>query len=138
MTATGTEQTTPAGPEPVAPAEGGKSTMKIAIPVTQGMLSMHFGHCEEFALIDVDREKREIRGSTIVAAPPHEPGRLPAWLKEQGADLVITGGMGRRAQDLFSQSGVQVIVGARSAEPEAVVRSYLDGTLEAGANVCDH
>jgi len=52
--------------------------------------------------------------------------------------LVIAGGMGRRAQDLFARSGIEVIVGAPAAPPEELVRAYLAGELEAGENVCDH
>ncbi|NLF18973.1 MAG: ATPase, partial [Lentisphaerae bacterium] len=28
--------------------------MRLAIPIADGRLSLHFGHCESFALIDVD------------------------------------------------------------------------------------
>lgn len=114
------------------------STMKIAMPVADGKLSMHFGHAAEFALIEVDMEKKEILGSELLAAPPHEPGRLPAWLHDNGANLIITGGMGRRAQALFQDSGIEVIVGASSEAPEKVVRAYLDGDLVTGSNICDH
>ncbi len=118
--------------------ERGGSSMKVAIPVTDGRLSMHFGHSEQFAIIEVDRDKKEIRGSELIEAPPHEPGLLPVWLREHGADLIITGGMGRRAQTLFHESGIEVIVGAPAAEPENVVRDYLAGTLVTGSNICDH
>lgn len=114
------------------------STMKIAMPVAEGALSMHFGHAAEFALIEVDREKREILGSEMLAAPPHEPGRLPAWLHDKGANLIITGGMGRRAQSLFQDNGIEVIIGASSEAPEKVARAYLDGNLVTGSNICDH
>jgi ATP-binding protein involved in chromosome partitioning len=114
------------------------SSMKVAIPVTDGKLSMHFGHSEKFAIIDVDRDKKEIRSSELIEAPPHEPGLLPVWLRERGADLIITGGMGRRAQALFHDSGIEVIVGAPAAEPEKVVHDYLVGTLVTGSNICDH
>jgi ATP-binding protein involved in chromosome partitioning len=114
------------------------STMKIAMPVANGALSMHFGHAAEFAVVEVDMEKKEILGSEILSAPPHEPGRLPAWLHENGANLIITGGMGRRAQALFQEGGIEVIVGASSEAPEKVVRSYLDGDLVTGSNICDH
>jgi ATP-binding protein involved in chromosome partitioning len=115
----------------------GKS-MKIAIPVSDGRLSMHFGHCERFAVLDVDPESKTIRGREDLEAPPHEPGLLPRWLAEKGANLIIAGGMGRRAQDLFAQNGIQVIVGASAGSPEAVVGDYLSGTLKTGQNVCDH
>jgi predicted Fe-Mo cluster-binding NifX family protein len=46
--------------------------------------------------------------------------------------------MGGRAQALFSQNGIQVVVGAPAEEPEGLVAAYLDGTLKSGPNVCDH
>jgi ATP-binding protein involved in chromosome partitioning len=129
-------ETAPAATSPARKEEDGD--MKIAIPVVQGRLSMHFGHCDEFVIVDVDPVKREILGSETVDAPPHEPGLLPVWLKELGADLIITGGMGSRAQMLFKEKGIDVMVGASSDEPEAIVKAYLDGTLATGTNICDH
>jgi predicted Fe-Mo cluster-binding NifX family protein len=126
----------------VAPAQASKkgngTTMRVAIPVANGQLCMHFGHCEEFALVDVDQETKTIQGQTRMTPPAHEPGVLPAWIKEQGADLVIAGGMGQRAQQIFAQHGVQVLVGAPAEAPEVVVQAYLDGNLQTGDNVCDH
>jgi ATP-binding protein involved in chromosome partitioning len=113
-------------------------TMKIAIPLAAGRLAMHFGHCEQFALIDVDTEKKEITGKSFETPPAHEPGALPKWLGEIGATAIIAGGMGSRAQSLFQQNGIEVIVGAASEEPEKIVAAYLEGTLEAGDNICDH
>ena len=112
--------------------------MKIAIPITGDVLSAHFGHCETFALIDVDPEAKKILRRTDIEPPPHEPGLLPSWLKKQGANLIIAGGMGRRAQDLFAESKIAVLVGAPSEQPEKLAADYLNGTLTTGENVCDH
>ena len=113
-------------------------TMKIAIPTVDGKLCMHFGHCEQFALVEVDDESQGVIGTRYLAPPAHEPGVLPRWLGEQGADVIIAGGMGQRAQGLFAQSGIKVVVGAPAEMPEDIVAAYLSGTLEAGQNVCDH
>ncbi len=112
--------------------------MKIAIPVANGTLSMHFGHCEKFVMVDVDPENKTILGTTELDPPPHEPGVLPRWLGEQGTDLIIAGGMGQRAQNLFTQQNISVIVGASSETPEELVRDYLKGSLATGTNACDH
>lgn len=112
--------------------------MKIAIPLADGKLAIHFGHCERFALIDADLAGRRITGRQDIAAPPHEPGLLPPWLAEQGANLIIAGGMGQRAISLFAGHGIQVITGAPAESPEQLVEAYLAGTLQAGQNVCDH
>jgi len=110
--------------------------MKFAIPLAEGKLTAHFGHCQEFALVDV--EDNAIKNKETLVPPPHEPGVLPHWLKEQGANVIIAGGMGARALDLFTQNNIKVIVGASALTPEELVQQYLDNSLQTGANVCDH
>ncbi len=112
--------------------------MKVAIPVAEGQLCMHFGHCEIFEVIDVDPETKTIKGKSSLKPPPHQPGVLPPFLADQGVTLVIAGGMGQRAINLFEERGIHVIVGAPAADPEKLVMSYLDGSLASGQNVCDH
>ena len=112
--------------------------MRIAIPLTNGSLAQHFGHCEHFAFIDVDTTKKEILGSAREAAPEHEPGLLPRWLRDRGVSLVIAGGMGSRARTLFAQAGVEVLTGAESQEPEVIASNYLSAVLVTGENSCDH
>ncbi len=112
--------------------------MKIAIPVTDGKLSVHFGHCEEFAILDADLESKTVTDTDTLAAPPHEPGLLPRWLAEKGAEMIIAGGMGGRAQGLFKEQRIAVLVGAPSDTPETIVNAWLQGVLETGDNVCDH
>ena len=112
--------------------------MRIAIPVSQGNLDPHFGHCKFFTLIDVDPEGRKIITSTTVDAPPHEPGLLPAWLAKQGTDVVLAGGMGSRAIQLFTDQGVKVIVGVPQLDPDSLAIAYLAGEIGEGANACDH
>jgi predicted Fe-Mo cluster-binding NifX family protein len=112
--------------------------MRIAIPVADGRLAQHFGHCEKFALVDVDPATKEITSSTEVEAPEHQPGLLPPWLKERGVNLVIAGGMGSRAYTLFQAASIEVLTGAPAESAATLVRQYLDGTLVTGANACDH
>lgn len=112
--------------------------MRYAIPVTNGKVAAHFGHCDQFAMIDVDPSAREVVGTEFLQPPTHEPGVLPAWLAEQGASVVIAGGMGSRAQALFAQNRIEVIVGAEGDEPEQIVQAHLAGTLATGQNICDH
>ena len=102
--------------------------MRIAIPLADDRLSPHFGHCEAFALV----------AQAMVRAPDHQPGLLPRWLAEHDASVIIAGGMGMRAQQLFAQENITVVVGAPRETPEAIVRAYLAGTLATGDNLCDH
>jgi predicted Fe-Mo cluster-binding NifX family protein len=112
--------------------------MRIAIPLADGKLAMHFGHCASFALLDVNFDEKKILQREDVDAPPHEPGLLPKWLAERGANMIIAGGMGQRAQSLFTENGIDVMLGAPAETPEKLVADYLAGALQSGANVCDH
>jgi Mrp family chromosome partitioning ATPase/predicted Fe-Mo cluster-binding NifX family protein len=119
------------------PAKDGQQ-MRIVVPVTNGVMSSHFGHCERFFLFDVSGDGKSVGQRQELKPPPHEPGTFPKWLHEQGATIIIAGGMGSRAQSLFNQNDIQVVVGANGGEPDAIVRSFLDGCLETNANICDH
>jgi ATP-binding protein involved in chromosome partitioning len=112
--------------------------MKIAVPATGGMLSSHFGHCEQFVLFDVGQDGKLAGKPQAVTPPPHEPGTFPKWLHEQGATVIIAGGMGSRAQGLFAQNSIEVVAGASGGAPEALVQDFLAGRLVTGANICDH
>ena len=70
--------------------------------------------------------------------PAHEPGVLPRWLGEKGVNIIIAGGMGSRAQNLFAEQNIEVVVGAPAEAPDAIVNAYLAGSLQAGDNICDH
>jgi len=112
--------------------------MRFAIPVSGGVMSPHFGHCEQFALIDVDETTKTIVRKQLVASPGHQPGLLPVWLAEEGVSAVLAGGMGSRAQALFQENHIDVIVGVMESDPEKAVLNYLSGSLTTGGNVCDH
>jgi ATP-binding protein involved in chromosome partitioning len=112
--------------------------MRYAVPVSGGIVSPHFGHCEHFALIDVDEPAKKILKKELVPSPGHQPGLLPEWLAEQGVSVVIAGGMGSRAQSLFQQHRIGVIIGAMESDPEKAVLNHLNGMLAIGDNICDH
>lgn len=112
--------------------------MRYAIPVSGGVVATHFGHCEQFAIIDVDEESKEVLEKEMVSSPGHEPGLLPQWLAEAGVSVVLAGGMGSRAQNLFAQNHIDVVVGVLESDPEKALIAYLDGALDTGGNICDH
>jgi len=91
----------------------GDNKMRIAVPLAQGKLSLHFGHCDQFAIFDIDDNLKKIINRKDETPPAHEPGVLPRWLHENNVNVIIAGGMGQRAQQLFTQ-------------------------LETGDNICDH
>jgi ATP-binding protein involved in chromosome partitioning len=112
--------------------------MRYAVPTSQGRLAAHFGHCDQFAIIDTDEATGAIVRKELLNSPGHEPGLLPVWLAEEGVSAVIAGGMGSRAQMLFRENRIEVIVGAMGDDPEQIVRDHVRGMLATGGNICDH
>jgi len=112
--------------------------MRFAVPVTDGKVSAHFGHCSHFALFDVDDKTKTIVRREVIPSPGHQPGFLPGWLAEEGVSVVIASGMGSRAQGLFKENRIEVVVGAVGDDPEKAVLDYLRGDLAIGDNICDH
>lgn len=109
---------------------------RIAVPTSEGVLDAHFGHCAQFAMVDI--ENSEVKEVSYITPPPHQPNILPPWVAEQGATDIIAGGMGQRAIHLFNENGVNVFVGAPKLTPEELVKGFLDKSLSFSANYCDH
>lgn len=108
--------------------------MLIAIPKEGDYVCPHFGHCEQFVLY----EKEAGKIKAIIDNPGHTPGFLPVFLKEQGVHLVIAGGMGGRAQELFAEQGIETIVGISGTVDDAI-QKYEQGLLVSTGQVCsDH
>ncbi|OHB60204.1 MAG: ATPase, partial [Planctomycetes bacterium RBG_13_46_10] len=104
--------------------------MKIAIPLTNGKLSEHFGHCRQFMIADVNTDTKTVTNKQLLTPPPHEPGVLPSWLAGLNVECLIAAGIGQRAIQLFNQNNIKVTVGVRSDEPDNLITQYLNQTLE--------
>lgn len=111
--------------------------LKIAVPTYGGFFSAHFGGADRFAIFEVDDQAGTIVCETSAAPPPHEQGSFPMWLKEQGCQVVLAGGMGPRAIQMLEGFGIQTVVGVQGGgEPEAVVKEFIAGRLEASGQSC--
>ena len=107
--------------------------MKIEVASENGMVTEHFGHCESFMIFDT--EKNQIIKSETIPNPGHKPGFLPNFLNDKGVKVIISGGMGSGAIDIFNEKGIEVIVGA-SGDAKAAVEQYLQGMLQSTGSVC--
>ena len=112
--------------------------MRVAVPCEGQQVSAHFGHASHFAFFDADPDTGQVEGEQVVGAPPHQPGLLPPWLAQHGANVILAGGMGGRARDLFGQHGITVVTGIQESSPKRAVELYLAGQLATRANPCDH
>lgn len=109
--------------------------MIIAVATQDGAVAAHFGRCSEYTIVEV--EDGSVVDTKTVPNPGHEPGVLPGFLADQGAECMIAGGMGPRAQNLFARLDIDVVVGA-TGPVDAVVRDHIRGCLEIGDDLCDH
>lgn len=107
--------------------------MKIATASEGKTVTGHFGHCEGFTIFETENGK--ITGSEFVPNPGHRPGFLPVFLHEKGVRVIISGGMGQGAVEIFNEKGVEVITGA-SGLCEDAVNSYLQGKLKSTGSIC--
>jgi predicted Fe-Mo cluster-binding NifX family protein len=112
---------------------GGLNKMKIAISTDGDFVSAHFGRCPCFTIAEIDGGKLIDRQT--IDNPGHHPGFLPQFLHQRGVSCIIAGGMGRRAEDLFAQAGIQTIMGVSGGIDE-VIDKIIKGTLEGGESLC--
>jgi ATP-binding protein involved in chromosome partitioning len=108
----------------------------FAIPTLNGQLTQHFGHCEKFAIVETDNNK--IVKEELITPPVHQPGVYPKFLADYGVKVIIAGGMGQKAQDLFAQNNIEVHYGVNADSPSNLVKLYLEKELKTGHNLCDH
>jgi predicted Fe-Mo cluster-binding NifX family protein len=103
-----------------------------------GIVAQHFGRCPYYTLIDM--EDNTIQTVTVTPNPyftSHQPGEVPAFIKAQGADMLITGGMGQRAIAFFEQFGIQTFTGA-AGMVSAALEAALDGDLSEAVPCAGH
>jgi predicted Fe-Mo cluster-binding NifX family protein len=109
--------------------------MKIAISTDSGFVSAHFGRCPAYTLVEI--QDGRIIQRTEIPNPEHQPGFLPVYLSQKGVNVIIAGGMGPRAQDLFAEKNIQTIIGVQGKIDE-VIEKFLRQELESGQDLCDH
>jgi predicted DNA-binding protein (UPF0251 family)/predicted Fe-Mo cluster-binding NifX family protein len=113
-----------------------KNFKKIAFPTNDKLhVDAHFGHALLFVVYTI--ENNTVINKELVTPPPHTPGSIPQFLANLNVDVIITGGMGQMAVDLFQQNNIDVILGAKGAIEENL-EEYLGGFLNSTGTSCDH
>lgn len=108
--------------------------MKIAVANDGVHVSAHFGHCEgwkTWVVLD-----GQLTNPDFLKNPGHQRGFLPKLLAEHGVNVIIAGGMGANAQQLFHEHGVQIATGAAGLAEE-VARKFASGQLKSEESVCN-
>lgn len=107
--------------------------MKAAISTDGEYVSIHFGRCPSFTIVDM--QDGCVMTKTEIPNPGHRTGFLPQYLHEKGVECIVAGGMGGRAVDLFEQFQIRPILGFTGTIEEAI-NGLLDGSLESGESLC--
>lgn len=107
--------------------------MKIAIASEEKYVSGHFGHCEGFTMYNLEGKK--VIKKEFVPNPGHKPGYLPVFLKENNVNVIIAGGMGATAQELFKENNIEVIVGVEGICDD-VIENFINSELKSTGSVC--
>lgn len=110
--------------------------MRIVVPMIAGHFSNHFGGADSFGLFEIDEAQKTIVSKTVAPAPPHEQGSFPEWVRAQGAQVILAGGMGPRAVGIFEQHGIRVVSGVEGGDPVAIVGAFLSGELKSTGASC--
>ncbi|MDD5020220.1 MAG: NifB/NifX family molybdenum-iron cluster-binding protein [Candidatus Omnitrophica bacterium] len=107
--------------------------MRIAIAAEGDFVSVHFGRCPFFTLVDIENGKVVKR--TQVANPGHQPGAIPQFLHQKGVHCIVAGGMGMRAASFFDEYDIKAIVGV-SGKIDDVIDQLKKGALDGGESLC--
>jgi predicted Fe-Mo cluster-binding NifX family protein len=107
--------------------------MKIAVASEKEMVTSHFGHCENFNIFSV--EKGVITEKVSIPNPGHKPGFLPKFLNEKGVKVIISGGMGGAAVQIFNDNNIEVVIGTKGSAQEAVEK-FNKGELKSTGSIC--
>lgn len=111
--------------------------MKIALPSRGNQIDDHFGHCEFFTVLTVNKEKKEIINSENVPSPAGCgcKSNIASILSDMGVKLMLAGNMGEGAVRVLNNSGIDVVRGC-SGDIEATAKSWLEGTLVDSGDCC--
>lgn len=109
--------------------------MKIAVASEDNTVAQHFGHCKNYNLYTVENKK--IENKEVVENPGHKTGFLPKFLAEKDIDVIISGGMGSKAVDIFNKYNIKVVIGAQGDSKKAV-EMFLEDKLESVKAPCEH
>jgi predicted Fe-Mo cluster-binding NifX family protein len=119
---------------------GGERLIAVAAEDGRGLagqVSAHFGRCPYYVLVEANGGS--VAGSRIVSNPYfelHRPGVMPRFIRDLGANVIIAGGMGPRAIEMFHSFGIDVATGATGAV-EDVLGAFLRGEHR-GVAPCAH
>lgn len=114
----------------------GEHTMRIAVTYENGQIFQHFGHTEQFKIYEAEDGK--VVKEEVVDTNGSGHGALAGFLKENGVDTLICGGIGGGARNALAEAGIRLFPGA-AGDADAQVASFLSGNLNYNPDtMCNH
>ena len=83
--------------------------MRIAVTYENGQIFPHFGRTEQFKLYDVDNGA--VTASQVIGTNGNGHGALAGFLRAQGVEALICGGIGGGAQSALAAAGITLYGG---------------------------
>jgi predicted Fe-Mo cluster-binding NifX family protein len=111
--------------------------MKIAVPVTiKNTIDSHFGQCESYIVFTIS-DKNEITEIKNVESPVGCgcKSNLASVLASDNVTIMLAGGIGDGAINVFNNKGIEVVRGC-SGDAAEVVKLYLLGLVEDRGSSC--
>ncbi len=108
--------------------------MKMAIATDLGNVSEHFGRCPEFTIVEI--EKNKVIKKDVIKNPGHSTGFLPKFFREKEINCIIAGGAGFRAQQLFEEFGIKLILGVQG-KVDSIINDFIKGKIKQGEDLCN-
>ena len=112
--------------------------MRIAVTYdpSNGEIFQHFGHTEQMKLYEV--EDQTVCSSEVKSTNGRGHGALAGFLRDEGVDVLICGGIGGGAQTALAEAGVR-LYGGCSGDADQAVWNLLHNVLMYNPNVqCSH
>lgn len=112
--------------------------MKIALPSRQNQIDNHFGHCEYYTIITVDKDKKEIISQEMLESPAGCgcKSNIAQTLSAIGVSVMLAGNMGQGAVNVLKNSGIEVIRGC-SGDVKTVAENWIQGNVADSGDSCE-
>ena len=106
---------------------------RVAIPVTNNMLSEFFGTCSHYEIFEI--EKKVLNRYSLLIPNGIEIVDLPAWLEKMEITDVIAFKVNPKIMKHFASKKVNLFVGIPFNTPDVIIDDYLKGRLESNGEI---
>lgn len=105
--------------------------MRIALPISKGRFSLHYGSAEAVSVVDLDLDACKATPCGTFDAPEGGMCGAGSWMASKGIEVLLVGGIGSGAAAGLGKAGIRVMAGLEEEDPEKVVAMFLEGVAQA-------